>query len=387
MSHDIHSAEVVNHTGAMAYHCAPGDWEASCALESLSLSDSKQDLNKALRHYHNAKAAIPTGKATEAREIMQTVSQDLLKYFKENDSRICQLYYAGSAYDGVLVANSPNNDFDIPVAIDGRKNVIIDDVIPGHVRISPTISDDSYFKRFLDDEGYVLTKKIQESKMFSLVQKAADFLNRMYRDIFIDPPILNGPAIQLNIVRGGRKISVDLVPAIKMSETERYVAKSFKIFEDEPRLPRGVDSNTLWRRSYSVEEKNLFSTIDADGGCRKQLLHILKAMRNEDPTLKGLTSYHLKTLLLHENKKLGSQCDWAQDKLGERFMGLLDSLKQSLGGTLPNYFIPEVDLYNGMSSIKRENIQGRVKRLINSQQELSKVLQTDYKGPPGMCTY
>ena len=355
------------------------------------MASSSLDLNKILRQFYGDKVAISSRSAERARNLLYVVTQDLLEVFRETDDRFSQFYYAGSAFDRVQVANSSKNDFDLPMAINGKNHVVIDDVIPGHARVRPVDPADPYFKGFLDDQGYILPQKLLTSKMMSLVHHATNKLNKMYAeegmDTFISQPSLNGPALQLSISRGSQCISVDIVPSIKMSEDDRYVAKPYKDSANGAmELPSGVNSSTLWRKSYSVEERKLLCTIDAGGGCRKQLLRILKAMRNEDPTLKGLTSYHLKTLLLHENAKLRDKSDWAKEKLGERFMGLLDSLKQSLEpwGTLPNYFIPAVDLYAGMSSVTRQNIQGRVSHLLNSDQERSKVLQTDYKGPPGM---
>ena len=84
----------------------------------------------------------------------------------------------------------------------------------------------------------------------------------------------SGPAVRATVYRNGKEwYFVDLVPAYEVNNGQKkeiYVAK-----------PRGND-DTLWRHSFSVDEKKRLVNIDGpDNGCRKKIVRILKVSCEE----------------------------------------------------------------------------------------------------------
>ena len=184
----------------------------------------------------------------------------------------------------------------------------------------------------------------------------------------------HGPAVQMDVYETPAKslklYSVDIIPTIQISgrdgENDYYVAKPIK----------GSSSplNT-WRRSFSMKEKRALATLDWDNGCRKQVLRVLKVIRNREAGLAPLTSYHLKTALFRKIDELSSPLQWRSHCLGQRLMDVIGQMEKELGrGNMPHYYLPEVNLLDGLSGITISNMQHRLSRLWNSRQEMMRLL-------------
>jgi len=154
---------------------------------------------------------------------------------------------------------------------------------------------------------------------------------------------------------------------IQIGEGEYYVAKPIK----------GASGPQIaWRRSFSLKEKERLLTLDEDNGCRKQVLRVLKVIRNREAGLARLTSYHLKTVLFRKTDELNDEAFWKGDRLGERLMNVLQQIEKELGsGDMPNYFLPEVNLLDGMKPVAIVNMHRRLKHLRNSERKMTKLLK------------
>ena len=187
----------------------------------------------------------------------------------------------------------------------------------------------------------------------------------------------HGPAVQMDVMdlpaTATNKIySVDMVPTIAISGTTgedvHYVAKPIK----------GTSSPQIaWRRSFSVKEKERLATLDDDNGCRKQVLRVLKVIRNREAGLAQLTSYHLKTVLFRKTDELRDPAQWRSECLGERLMDVISQLEKELGmGVMPHYFLPAVNLLDGMKEQAILNVRNRLKHLKNSEKKMTRLLQS-----------
>jgi len=191
----------------------------------------------------------------------------------------------------------------------------------------------------------------------------------------------HGPAIQMDVSHlplTPTKLfySVDMVPTIQISggngEDHYYVAKPIK---------RASGPQIAWRRSFSLQEKDRLTTLDQDQGCRKQVLRVLKVIRNREPGLKLLTSYHLKTVLFRKTDELSDPAQWRNECLGQRLMDVIAQIEKEMGrGTMPNYFLPDVNLLDGMKEKAVFNMRQRLKHLKNSERKMTKLLQSKAKG-------
>jgi len=186
----------------------------------------------------------------------------------------------------------------------------------------------------------------------------------------------HGPAIQMDVMKSATSTelfySVDMVPTILIAgrngKPEYYVAKPIK----------GTSGPQIqWRRSFSLAEKERLETMDRDNGCRKQVLRVLKVIRNRDSSLAQMTSYHLKTVLFRMTDKLSDPAQWKSDCLGERLMDVIGQLEKELAaGDMPNYFLPGVNLLDGMKDIVIQNMCQRLRNLKNSKTKMMKILQS-----------
>ena len=185
----------------------------------------------------------------------------------------------------------------------------------------------------------------------------------------------HGPAIQMDVsylplTAAKLFYSVDMVPTIQIlgenGEDHYYVAKPIK----------GVSGpQTAWRRSFSMQEKDRLATLDHDQGCRKQVLRVLKVIRNREPGLRPLTSYHLKTVLFRKTDELRDSALWRSECLGQRLMDVIAQIEKELGnGVMSNYFLPEVNLLDGMKAKAVFNMRQRLKHLKNSERKMMKLL-------------
>jgi len=183
----------------------------------------------------------------------------------------------------------------------------------------------------------------------------------------------HGPAIQMDVMHWPatpQKLfySVDMVPTIQIPDKDDciyYVAKPIK----------GAPSQIAWRRSFSLKEKDRLATLDEDNGCRKQVLRVLKVIRNHETALARLTSYHLKTVLFRKTDELSDPAQWRSDCLGQRLMDVIGQMEKELReGVMPHYFLPDVNLLDGTKVTAVCNMRNRLKHLKNSERKMTKLL-------------
>lgn len=140
-----------------------------------------------------------------------------------------------------------------------------------------------------------------------------------------------------NVVREIRKDGCHLVAKVPKGST----------------VPEG-EKQFLWMYSFSGAEKTLFlkGGQGEASSCSKQVLRIFKALK-EQLELHPLTSYHLKTMLFYECEENPHHSHWSFNRLGERFLGLLQRLETCLSQRhCPHYFIRELNLFEMFSPQK-----------------------------------
>ena len=117
-----------------------------------------------------------------------------------------------------------------------------------------------------------------------------------------------------------------------------------------------------WVISFTEVENRLLT-----GGCRRKVLSIMKALRDNHLELPGnpITSYILKTLVLYECEKHPREFEWDESAVGDRLNGILLQLISCLQcKRCPHYFLPTLDLFKGKSPTAMENASKQVWRLL-----------------------
>ena len=174
--------------------------------------------------------------------------------------------------------------------------------------------------------------------------------------------------------------SVDMVPMIEIprgkDESEYYVAKPIKRSPGRRKAKRYSGPQDSWRESFALEEKKCLETADDGNGCRKQVFRVLKVLRYRDISLNPLSSYHLKTALLRTMDRRRSSEEWKIECLGQRLMDVMGQLKQEMdNGYMHPYYSPDVDLLQGFKDAAILNIHNRLKRLMQSENKMMKLLR------------
>lgn len=84
--------------------------------------------------------------------------------------------------------------------------------------------------------------------------------------------------------------------------------------------------------------------------CLKLLKHLLHLLKEHDPSLKDVCSYHAKTTLLHACCARNKDDDWKASELLGCFKQLLLDFQGHLeAGKLQNFFVPGQNLLSGIT--------------------------------------
>ncbi|XP_039390219.1 protein mab-21-like 3 [Mauremys reevesii] len=178
------------------------------------------------------------------------------------------------------------------------------------------------------------------------------------------------PAVQLTAEVNGQAVSIDLVPTIrnKVDMSMDWPQQDLRWLSDwwereqgtEQRKPTwnimeiyktGTDlvaKNSYWRLTFSLAETQLLRDNDADGGCRREALQVLKQINMEKWVAcygKVLTSYHLKMVLFWASHLNPETENWAMelDALGALLKVLEFCLEKR---HLPSYFLPSINFFD-----------------------------------------
>ena len=157
------------------------------------------------------------------------------------------------------------------------------------------------YRHLVDDKDNLLPVKSID-RFYGVVQKIVNDHGEMSQVVEL---VRSGPSVQLDMYGMGlmnkekqkKKFmySVDVVLAYEIEHADQKI-----VYVAKPPKTGSPQTSNAWRKSFSLTEKALFDGMDRDGGCRKMVLRILKAMLKNQAELEGLTSYNFKTALLHE---------------------------------------------------------------------------------------
>eukprot|EP00058_Branchiostoma_floridae_P017289 XP_002602777.1 hypothetical protein BRAFLDRAFT_93723 [Branchiostoma floridae] len=209
----------------------------------------------------------------------------------------CRIEYTGSMFEGTTFGRPI--EFDVMIVIDGSEDIESQEITPGYVRLRAKPPFPHRFSKCLNGDQNINPTKMLDW-FYGLVQKAVNKVNIKERN--------------------GLSIDVDLVLCIQLDD-QYYVAKPYKPYADEPPYwSLRCDPAMLWRQSFSVDETSTLKRIDGANECRRDCLRVLKELFRREAGLDKLTSFHLKTVLLHMCQE---EDQWQRSKMNERFFDLL----------------------------------------------------------------
>ena len=333
-------------------------------------------LTRKLRAYSVRHVKISEDDMSRTRKLVKDYIEDqIMEYCRQkSELPILNLQYTGSVYERLKTEAA--DEVDVMVVLKttkpwfwGNPEVMKEETdLPDYVRLKATV--DSKLTKYVSSEGYIIPERLREGWFYSLVYRAVTDLRGKLPGSYLDFVVRqHGPSVQLDIFCEGTRqklLSADLVPCFQIGTNEYFVPK------------RHTRDNRLWRRSFSLEEKQLLKCMDKDDhGCRHELLRIVKAIVHRERTSLGqLASYYLKTAFMHYIKEKPSNWN-GTNSLGEHFVGFLAALQAFLQKkNLPNYWLPEVNLLDEIRNpVVVEQMACRLKRILNSEVERNKILE------------
>ena len=330
------------------------------------MAGSGDRLTKQLRDYSVRHVKISEDNMARTRRLVtDLVENKIMRYCNENSSLpILRLEYPGSVYERLKTEAADEVDVMVVLGTSKQEVQITRTDVRGYVQL--TVSGNSPLRGYADCQGNVNPERLRNGWFYSLVYQAIGATSTSSPEKMVVRA--HGPAIQLDIYARGTEqklLSVDLVPSFCI-DGNYYVAKPYK-------GANVANSHLLWRRSFSLKEKEMLQNMDRDHGCRHELLRIVKTIVKREATSLGkLTSYHLKTAFLHYNKDAR---DWRSPALGQRFLGFITALQAHLAnGCLRHYWLSSVNLLEDIDPGVVRKMADRLKRILNSEKERNEIL-------------
>lgn len=339
------------------------------------MAQNQDSLTKKLRNYSIKYVKISEDDMSSSRSLVKNYIEDqVMKYCREKSTLpILRLEFTGSVYERLKTEAA--DEVDVMVVLQTSKSEVVvekDSGVPGYARLKARRDSKFCTRDYASAEGYMIPERLRNGWFYGLVNKAVNNFSDPNVNIFVRA---HGPAVQLDIVKKGtneKLLSADLVLCFCFPigpDMSYYVAK--------PYTGRRQVSNRdlLWRQSFSLQEKGILQYMDRDGGCRHELLRIVKTIVNREPTSLGrLESYHLKTAFMHYMKKVG-QGSFDKNALAKHFLGFVGMLQSYLErGNLPHYWLSDVNLLEDINPMVIKNMADRLRRILNSEAEMNKIL-------------
>ena len=346
---------------------------AASAPELRSNPIRPKELLRILRKYHREKVRLPATDTQWAKQLVYSHTQKLLEFCKRETGVVRNMEYAGSMYE--RLETRKNNEFDVMVVLKtGFEDVTVEEVVPRLYSKLKLVTDqaDAKLVRFTDTHGYLRPDKMQ-NLLDRLAQTWTESSKRFSDGTRVRTHKL-GAAVEMIIrdTNRGGSVSAQLVPCVKIEDdsgTIQYFVPC--AFQEGTKFELGHNAarSILWRRTFSLKERELVSSLDRSGStCRTECLKILKFLFSSDRKLRAFHFYLLKTAFLHYRDV---DPDWRADQLGERFLGMLRYIQECIKKKdLPHYFVPSVNLLKGLSGSSLNSIETRLQQLITDEKQL-----------------
>lgn len=174
----------------------------------------------------------------------------------------------------------------------------------------------------------------------------------------------------LLILPEGQK--VEMIPAIAVSKRgPYYVTRSFE-HDINP------NSDMRWRINYSMNEEAIMRAIAS--GDKLQRIHAAKLLayicRNEWQ-LRHITSYHIKTVLLHESDfEIDQTPRWQRFALDDCLKHLIRRLLDFVRSMdLPHFFDEDINLFSHIPLRAYTFMRTALDRFLREDEELARVVQ------------
>lgn len=277
---------------------------------------------------------------------------------------------AGSTFDDTQVILP--YDIDIFVLFE-RFKTKIDSLDPGYKsiplrRYRPKVgSPPDQWRYGRSEEGRYLSSLTVAKNMYDLVERAL----KLHPQTQLEPFLVEDGKAQITVVLK-KKFRINLIPATRVENEDMYLITRPYSYDQNP------ISDKAWRMSFIGREKNIMEKMDqADRGMRRKAFKVLKALVKVEPTLQGLTSYHVKTTLLHTfDSTVDRTPRWQRSSLETCFLNLLQEMHYHISmGNMPHFFVRSYNLLGNIPRRTLATVRTRVEYLLANHNELVRILR------------
>ncbi|KAK3585713.1 hypothetical protein CHS0354_020281 [Potamilus streckersoni] len=280
---------------------------------------------------------------SEAEKVVKEMEVSFLQRLNDCNNFKWTIFRTGSYSDKTKIKSANEFDFIVSIGIKCIVQCLQEPDTLGYCLVVPILDSNvpHYISSLMTDNYLdpILVKKMAFN-LFNQVILDADFrkgrrIKRLYRDV-------GSPAFTITYKSGGGKeYEIDLVPAIhsdgwppisaikdwkpKWQHTqslEDLKKDYFAVARENPNAKNVHQGELLWRLSFSRTEKLLWLSVDSDRSlptCRKKILKFLKGIleeckNNNAAVMTHLSSFHLRTFMLHQYDRKPDDKDWLETK-------------------------------------------------------------------------
>ena len=333
----------------------------------------KTNLYEPLQHFYEETVDIPEKKLTQVRSksnaLVGYLMPRLTKLANQAGMKITGHYFGGSTFDDTAVVLP--YEIDIFILIDKGKTTL--DSMEGGYRVIP-------LRRFQEKAGHPPDPYrygrsdsglyLSSLRIARVTHELVDRALRLNSSTTLEEFSCDGGRHQISITM--KRFTFNIIPAIYLSNEEAYLVSQPYAYDSRPW------HELAWRVSYVEKERKMMDIMDkADRGARRKAYKILKAFVRVEHTLDGLTSYHIKTVLLHTfDSNVDSTPRWQRDPVETAFLELLRRLRHYLSmRILPHFFIDSYNLFHKMAKRRLASLHTRVGYLVDNESEIIRILR------------
>lgn len=284
--------------------------------------------------------------------LLNTISVGLTKLARGIGLKLLGFVKTGSLFDDTCVV-SPN---DIDVLVMFRCGDVTS-VTPGPgfavipLGIAQEEEEGQQGKRKRDrwkfgrsTDGRYLSSQTVSQSLYDLLRRV---LPDKSLDIQLKPFQVEDGKAQITVV--WQDLTVHMSPACSVTgdRDETCMVSRPYPFDVDPA------SDLLWRLHFPARESKILALIEkSDRGFRKKSFKILKAIVRQEEGLRGLASYHIKTVLLRSFDLDVDEAErWQRTTIESAFVSLLTDLRDCLDAErLPHFYEPRFNLFGNVPS-------------------------------------
>ncbi|XP_029359710.1 mitochondrial dynamics protein MID49 [Echeneis naucrates] len=324
-------------------------------IKSKRLQLCVLSLQERLQQYYNARAALAAQEVQRSQSLALDICTEIQGFLhsRHPDMPLGEMNLGGSLLDDLQVVSADHACLLVPLKLETS----LWSLIPGEqtllthplhwmvrrVNLEYFPRGRSYWDRhlvggYLSAEAVVnmFNKAIMETVNWPSISGTMDCVVR---------PVLGGLDLRLEIQPTSEKVGAE-------GNEPLFISMLPVLREGDVALTAQPELTSPWVNAwhlslYPWETQRLAQLDTADGGYRRHILKILKAVCRLNPALRPLKAAPLANLILHLSD---SESDWSERSLEVRFQQCITELIGYLEqGALHSYFKPAVNLLSGLS--------------------------------------